>query len=323
MSDERIDPETLAAFFDGTASPEERDSVMRTVARSKEAYASFLEAAAVYRELEDATAGNGPGQMDVVRGAGGSGTAGAKPARRWIIGPLLIAAGVVAVLFLSRSNASTEHAAIRLAQDTRLTRELGSGSLARSFGNAWDQPPWSVVRGSEASLPPGPRAVRAGARYAELEVAAQAADTDAVRRATEAIGQLLASVEAGAPVSAMFREVSRAPDFGGRPRRAAAAAELRASLGADTWFDLGVWGEMARLAVAARDVAFFAQDGPAIAELRRIVRAGGRAAAPRDSIAWASVATALQPLLSDRAWTVNDLDVIDRAVGATMAVAAR
>lgn len=323
MSDERINPETLAAFFDGTASLEERDSVMRTLARSKEAYASFLEAAAVYREMEDPTAADGPGQIGVVRGSGGSGTARAKPARRWIIGPLLIAAGIVTVLFLTRSNASNDAAAIRLAQDTRLTHESGPGSLARSFGSAWDQPRWSVARGSEASLPPGPRAVRAGARYAELEVAAQAADTDAVRLATETIGQLMASVEAGAPVSAMFRELSRAPDFGGRARRAVAAAELRSSLGADVWFDIGVWSEMARLAVAARDVAFFAQDGPAIAELRRIVRAGGRAAPPGDGAAWASVATALQPLLSDRAWTVNDLDVIDRTVGSAMAVAAR
>ena len=323
MSNERIDPETLAAFFDGTASLEERDSVMRTLARSKEAYASFLEAAAVYREVEGPTAAAGPGQIGVVRGAGGSGTARAKPARRWIIGPLLVAAGIVAVLLLTRSNGSDDAAAIRLAQDTRLTRESGPGSLARSFGSGWDQPPWSVARGSEASLPRGPRAVRAGARYAELEVAAQAADTNAVRLATETIGQLMASVEAGAPVSAMFRELSGAPDFGGRARRAVAAANLRSSLGADTWFDLGVWGEMARLAVAARDVAFFAPDGPAIAELRRIVRVGGRAAAPADSAAWASVATALQPLLSDRAWTVNDLDVIDRTVGSAMAIAAR
>jgi hypothetical protein len=196
LSDERIDPETLAAFFDGTASSEERDSVMRTLARSKEAYASFLEAAAVYREMEDATAADGPGQIGVVRGAGGSGTARAKPARRWIIGPLLVAAGIVTVLFLSRSNASNDAAAIRLAQDTRLTRELGSGSLARSFGSAWDQPPWSVARGSEASLPPGPRAVRAGARYAELEVAAQAADTDAMSCPMVSVARRTASVSA-------------------------------------------------------------------------------------------------------------------------------
>lgn len=320
MSDQRIDPETLAAFLDGRASAEEREGVMRTLAQSKDAYASFLEAAAVHRELESTLPAEVSPQIGV---AGSTGASGAKPARRWIIGPLLLAAGIVAALFLNRADSDAERGSIRLAQNTRLTQELGSGSLARGLGNAWDQPPWSVARGSEASLPERSRAVRAGARYAELELAVQAVDTVAVLRATEALEQLLVPVEAGAPVAATFRDLSRAPDFGDGTRRASAAAALRALLGAEPWFDLGIWSELARLAVAARDVAFFDRDGPAMVELRRIVRVGGGETAQGDRAAWEPVVRALEPVLADRAWTVNELDVIDRAVTTAMAVAAR
>ena len=322
MSDDRIDPETLAAFFDGTASEEEREGVMRTLARSKEAYASFIEAAAVHRALQDEMPARA--STDSIGLVGGPTASSTKPTRRWLIAPLLLAAGIAGVIVFSRFDGSATQGAIQLAQNTRLTRDEGSGSLARAFGETWDQPPWSVARGSEASLPSRPRAVRAGARYAELELAAQAADTAAVLRAAEALGQLLAPVEAGAPVAAEFQELSRAPDFGGPPRRSATAGRLRALLGAEAWFDLGVWTETARLAVAARDVAFFDRNGPAVAELRRIMSTdGGRVTGPADSTSWEPVARALEPLLAERSWTTGDLDAIDRAIRTTMAVAAR
>jgi hypothetical protein len=315
---ERLDPETLAAFLDGTASPEERESVLRTLARSKEAYASFLEAAAVHREVEDQRPATNiaPSAKATAAGSGA-----AKRARRWFISPLPLAASIGAVLLFGRLVLERSQGSIELAQATRLTRESGPGTLSRTFGDAWDQPPWSVARGADGALAPHPRAFRAGVRYAELEVAAQSTDSGAARRAAEALAQLLSPVETGATLAAGIRGLAGAADFGGRAQRAATAKQVRATLGADDWFDVGVWTETARLAVTARDLVFFARGGPAIKQLRRILRVHGEKSVP-DGVEWGPVVDALRPLLADRSWSTDDLDTIDRAVRKAIVIAA-
>ena len=327
MSDDRIDPETLAAFLDGTASPEEREGVLRTLARSKEAYASFLEASAIQREI----AAEAPAIVPVPPVATSVATPGstAREAanarwfrRRWYVTPGLLAAGLAAILVVRGIGGPVDQGTIQLAQATSLTQERGSGALARALGDAWDQPPWSVVRGSESNLAARTVAVRSGARYAELEAAAQAADSTAVTRSAESLAQLLSSVEGAAPIAASVRDMARPPNFGGRAQRATAAVQLRALLGAEDWFDLGVWTETARLAVAARALAFFESGGRGVAELQRILRPH-IAESRSDSAEWAPIIEALRPLIDDRAWLPNDLPTIEQSVRAAMEAAAR
>jgi hypothetical protein len=324
VSDERIDPETLAAFLDGTASPEEREGVLRTLARSNEAYASFLEASAIERELAAETPAVAPVAASVEPPH--------SPAReaanaRWFRRPRyvtagLLAAGVAAIMVLRGIGGAGGQGAIQLAQATSLTQERGSGALARGLGDGWDQPPWAVVRGIESNLATRTVAVRSGARYADLEAAAQAADSTAVSRSAESLAQLLSTVEGAAPIAAIVRDMARTADFGGAAQRATTAVQLRALLGAEDWFDLGVWTETARLAVAARALAFFEPGGPGVAELQRILQPH-IAESRSDSGEWGPVIEALRPLIGGRVWSPNDLPAIEASVRVGMETAAR
>lgn len=333
MSDERIDPETLAAFLDGTASPEEREGVLRTLARSREAYASFIEASAIHRELAGEAPAVAPAapvaattaplaaSVEPTRSSARE-TAKARWFRQWYVTPALLAAGIAAILIVRAiAGPGTGQDMIQLAQATSLTQERGSGALARGVGDLWDQPPWSVVRGSEPNLATRTAAVRSGARYAELEAAAQAADSTAVSRSSESLAQLLSTVEGAAPIAASVRDLARSPEFGGRAQRAAIAGQLRSLLDAEDWFDLGVWAETARLAVAARDTVFFDPSGRAVLELRRIL--GSHDATSTNDADWAPVVDALRPLDTGRAWTRDQLAEAGRAIDAAISTAAR
>jgi hypothetical protein len=327
VSDERIDPETLAAFLDGTASPEEREGVLRTLSRSKEAYASFLEASAIQRELAAETPAVAPAAPVAASVEPPRSPAREAANARWFrrpryVTPALLAAGVAAIMVVRGIGGPVGQGAIQLAQATSLTQERGSGALARGLGDAWDQPPWAVVRGSESSLATRSVAVRSGARYAELEAAAQAADSAAVSRSAESLAQLLSSVEGAAPIAASVRDMARPPDFGGRAQRATVAGQLRALLGAEDWFDLGVWTETARLAVAARALAFFEPGGRGVAELQRILQPH-IAESRSDSAEWGPVIEALRPLIAGRVWSPNELPAIEARVRVAMEAAAR
>ena len=320
MSDDRIDPELLAAFLEGTVTPEEREGVLRTLAKSKSAYASFVEASAIHRELtganSDASPEAIPATVTPLAGRPRHSTAWSRP--RYVV-PGLLAAGIAAiVLTRAATNATREPARVaELVEATSLTRAKGSGALTRNLGAAWDQPPWSVTRGAEPTPGQEALAFRTGVRFAQLEVAAQSLDTSAVTRAAEAVADLVSTTQAGAPLSSSIRGLSREPDFGGRAGRAATARRIGELVGAVDWFDLGTWCEAARLAVMARDAAFFDPRGAGGTELRRIVGAHTAAAASE----WQPVVDALRPLLADR--TPNDMSTIGASVNAAMAAAAR
>ena len=317
VSGERVDPERLAAFLDGTASLEERDAVIRALANSPEAYADFLEASAIYRELT-----GDPGSTAPVEPAAPSVTAG--PAmrlarRRWFLAPLALAAGLAAVMVIRRPT-SDALGPTQLVQATGLTRERGAGGIARVLGNDWDRAPWSVVRGAEVALPSRPLAFRAGVRSTELELAAQVSDSTAVVRAADAIVELLGSVEAGAAVASNVRGLVRRPDFGGPAGRAQTARQTRLLLGEPDWFDLGAWAEAGRLALMTRNTGFFAPDSPASRELRRIVEPHVDGTSADGD--WRPVIDATGPLRSDRPWTPNDIPALEQIVRAVISAAA-
>ena len=165
MSEERIDPETLAAFLEGGLAPAERERVVRALAESPDAYADFIEAAAVAREVDaDADAPVAPATVVPIN---------ASKSRRtsWYLGSVLLAAGIAAIVVAKRGPASATDAgtAIMLAQATHVV-PVHSGAVATILGESWDQPPWSVARSGESGAGDAARAFRAGARYAEMEV---------------------------------------------------------------------------------------------------------------------------------------------------------
>jgi hypothetical protein len=131
---------------------------------------------------------------------------------------------------------------------------------------------------------------------------------------------LLASLEAGAPLSTRIRTLAVAPDFGGKTERAATARQLRSLLGAPVWFDLGAWTETARLAVAARDVSFFQAGSRGLIEGGRILR---HEVPPADRAEWVTAVGPLRALLDSKSWSANDLDSLGRAIHQAMVVAAR
>lgn len=318
VNDDRIDPELLAAFLEGNATPEERDRIMRTLSTSNAAYAELMEAAAVQRELTDAPSPAVappppplPGERPPAQRTRGL---------RYVI-PVLLAAGL-AFVAISRWSGFGGGAAsmVQLAQSTSLTPSTGSGALARTLGDTWSDAPWSGTRGSDAPAVTRARAFRAGARYAELEIAAKAADSTAVLQTVAAMTDVLASTEGGGPFIAMFRAFATSADFGGASQRGDAAKQLREFLGATDWFDLGVWTETARLAIATKQVAFFEPKGRAIAELRRVLQPHIDDAGP-DAATWTAVRDALTPVIAGSTWTVNDLETLGAAVQAAGAIA--
>ena len=319
MTDERIDAETVAAFLDGRASPREREAVLLALTRSKEAYADFLEAAAVHRELTGASV-PAPSLGEPKHESTGAPSGIAWRSSRWRFVPLLAAAGIAAVVVGRLSTGERAPRAIQIVQQTRLTSDSGPGVLA-FLGDSWNQPGWSVSRGSDAAASTRARAFRAGARYAGLELASQVADSAAVIEATRSLTQLLDGIEAGAPMASRFREFASRPDFGGSAPRAEAAAQLRSLTGAEVWFDLGAWTEAARLSVAARQVRFFAPDGGASGELRRIARALTTGTSREDPEVRAVIG-ALAPLLEERAWSDHDLPLLNDTINTVIVAAA-
>jgi hypothetical protein len=302
VSDERIDPETLAEFLEGRLAPAERERVMRTLAESPEAYGDFIEAAAVERALAEETA-----QLKT------EGASAATPAvipistkanRMWRYAvPALIAAGIVAVFALRRGGEARQGEMIVLAQATHVL-PAGSGSVASKLGDSWDQPQWSVSRGADDASAGRARAFRAGARVAELEIAAQAGDTAAVRRIATSLATLLTAAQVGTPTVSQLRDFS-APSAA---TRAAVAGQIRDLLGAPANFDAGVWTETARLSLAAGNGGYVDATNAQLTKL--ILDLGGGASTNPN----ASLVSALQAIASAQATSPNDALLLRRLV---------
>ncbi|HUQ80431.1 MAG TPA: hypothetical protein VM076_04815 [Gemmatimonadaceae bacterium] len=320
--EECIDPELLAAFLDGTATPQERQDVLRIIATSETAYRQFSEASAVQQALTE-TAADKPAASSAPLERPNV-AAGSPRRRSWLryVVPTALAAGVaIAMLGRSRGFGDTDDV-VQLVQATSLTNTSGSGALGQTLGPAWNQPPWSATRGADGGADSRTSAFRSGVRYAEFELAARAADSTAVVQAAEAIDQLASAMEGAAPLAATFRSLAVAPDFGTASRRAAAARQLRELVGAGDWFDLGAWTETARLAIAARQVGFFDPRGSAVAELRELLQPHV-VGSGQDATHWVPVRDALTPLLAARTWTSDDLGTLESAIDSAMVSASR
>jgi hypothetical protein len=273
VTDKRLDDETLAAFLDGTLPAADRATVVHTLASNPQAYEEFLDAAAIAALVRD----NSDVRVIPVR----------RP-RGWqrsvmLAGPVLVAAGIAAI-FVARSGRTTD--TIDLMQRAQLASVSGAGSVDSSLGQNWDQPGWSVVRGSSASRPSAGVAARMGARVAQLEYVAYAADTVAWRRVSAALVDLVTSIEGAGPVGQQLRGagIPLADD------RASLARQLREISGESSAFNVGAWLETARLAAVSSRFEYFRSDG-ALASLSRI-----REAIQRDQPTWSVIIAHLRAL---------------------------
>jgi hypothetical protein len=280
LNHERLDEETLAAFLDGTLPAAERASVLNTLANDPEAYAGFLDAASI---AAAANADVAPGVMRV------------KSPRPWrrsmmLAGPVLAAAGIAAVIFVARGPRAGD--TIDLMLGAQLASASGAGTVDASLGGDWDRPGWSVVRGGEASTASAGTAARVGARVAQLEYAASAADSVAWQRVAATLADLVTSIEGGGPAAQQLRVVAIpvARD------RTMLARQLRELSGTPSAFDVGAWLETARLAAASGREDYFRADGDARAALRRV-----REAVERDHPTWSGVISQLKAIENEAA----------------------
>ncbi len=276
MSHEHIDEETLAAFLDGRLDDAERARVQRVLAHSDEMFAEFREAANVADALRAETARS------------------AAPLRsaRWrrnalIAVPVLAAAGIVGVVVTRPSRIPD---AVMLAQETITLPASGAGSIERTMGVDWQHPGWTVTRGVGGGESEG-TALRLGARFAQLEFAANAEDTAAWRQVAAALVSQLGAVDVAGPIVATLDTL----DIPARQARASLAVQLRELSGSTFAFDLGTWMELARLNARIGRASWFAPEGSSTRLLRRLV---GNASSPglRPTIDALTPFTASEPL---------------------------
>ena len=281
LNSERIDPETLASFLDGTLPDAERERVLEALARGGAAYDDFVEARAL---LDKAAADEGVPQPGFGVPIQASETDVARPKpnvwwrsrRPWAIAAVLAAASIVAVLVLNRPASSDSASSALLAVQSVSDSMAGVTDLDARIGAPWDEPRWTVLRGSEESFNAQAYSFRLGVSYARFRVVLSAQDSRFRRQVSSALARLAARAETGAPVAVRIEQL--AMSSAAQPHQEEllrVASELRGISAPASWFDLGVWTESARLAAKAGDLAFFDSRSPTMSGLPGIVGALG------------------------------------------------
>lgn len=308
--------EQLASVLDGSASPSERDDVMRRLAASREDYTIFLEAVAIARALESSE--DVSFVMPRVNAPTAIADTALAPRRRRsrrYAAPLSLLAAALAIFFVSRLRSSGSADVLRTAYAVHVTGTSGAGALERRLGTEWNAPLWSVSRGSSVGVNSASRAFRAGVAIAQLQIALSVADSTAVFEIGDTVQELLAGVDGSAPLAARLAS-SRGRDGVLDARLLGEfAVQLRAVLGDGDWFDLGVWSGAARMAAQNEERAFFAANSAPMASLRGVL---GRSVEPSDR--WRAASQTLRAL-SMRNDGEPDLTAIRSALAA-VAVAA-
>lgn len=310
MSTPRIDPELLAAFLDGMATPAEREEVLSLIAGSREAYAEFSEATAIRGALHGgvtsaafpvSTSDQSPRETSaapaspVVAQTPAHAPPAARNRLRFVVPIVLLAAAVLAIVVIPRSKRATAAVdVVAIAQATRVTGATGAGSVVKTIGQQWDAPGWTVTRGAGTETQAiTARGFRTGLRLAQLQVAINAGDSLAAAGAKAQAQSLLGDIDGSGPLSQALDHIGAASAPG---ELTALASGVRALLGERAWFDLGVWIGAAQVAAAGDQRAFFVPDGAAVGSLRGIL-----AAHPASDASWQRVSTMLRPVI-DGSW---------------------
>lgn len=272
LREEPVDPETLAAFLDGTIDEGGRRWVLDRVAHDVAWYEALIEADA----LKTAVGGEEAERADVAS-IGDLPVDRLRPrpprANRWRLlttvgAPLALAAGIATVWVLSeggplRSTRAPVSVVASLAEGLPAT---GSEAI---FGPDWTTPVWSATRGQAEGLSIHGRAFRLGVHWADLALGFAVGDSTATSDVAAALA-LLAGTSAGEPLARRVETLARAGPRA-QPAEARAVVEaIRRTSGAPDWFDLGLWSETARLATLAGRVDFFAEGDRPMREFARL-----------------------------------------------------
>ncbi len=262
---ERLEPEQLAAFIDGTLPPAEREAVLQRLTASPETYSEFLEAQALLASLDQPAAVTEANVDARALHSTGESVQRAQVGKRGrvllLAAPMLVAAALLVVLM--RPEATRDSGAELLLAEVLPGWTLGSGAVAQRLGAEWNSPTWSVLRGADDALSRDSRAFRLGARIAELELAATAADTSAAQESMLALERLLESVDLGARLTAEAVRLRSSDALHDVEARRALYAQIREVTGMSHAVDLGIWLEAARLATMGADTAYFSTNGRA------------------------------------------------------------
>jgi hypothetical protein len=240
-------------------SPRERAALLARFAASEGELEAYADALAVTDELE---AGERAAAED---GARIIPLASARRRAGWGARARLALAASVTAVAIGAAAWGVARGRGEAADPGRFAALLGTPGLPAG----WRAEPWTAVRAPDEVLDRRARAVRAGARITDLEAAAAAGDSAAVRRAAADLGSLLASLPASGPATAVYDELARRA---GEPPGALAALRERgrrtaARLAGEEAVALGAWAEAARLAAARRTRTFSAR-APAAARWR-------------------------------------------------------
>ena len=266
MRNDPVDPETLAALLDGKLSPDERERVLARLAKSEREYDDLIETTALVNELNANPAiadehTNASHVALVLDSPPAHATRSARWRRPALIGPLVAAASLVLVMVLR-------------AVASRSTDASLFGVIESAAGTERFPAEWPGSRGASDIIAPEAAAFRLGALFTDFDLAFSARDSSAVRTVASRLTELVSSVPAGGPTVARVQFLAgdgMSDAMTSSAKRRTVAADLRSLSATPAWFDLGVWAQAARHAAHAGRVEFFSPDGPAIAELNRVL----------------------------------------------------
>lgn len=288
----RSPEEELAAFLDGTLSPEERRRVLDRAAEDPDHYEMLVEASGTLSELDPGVAEPNPAIVGSPRTAAGARRGGVEPRRGWgrrVRWPLigLAAAAVLAVVLLNPvgRDAADPDGILALAGTVETGRlPEGAATLAMS--------PWQAARG-ERDTSEDARVTRAGMRLTDLVAAAAGRDADAATAVARDLALELDGVLGAGPVVARLSAAAAdaAADTDDWPSSATAAAESTVRVFDSTPLRLGLWLETVRLAALSGDAELLRSRGLA---------AAGRAVAGESPEPAAERILELVALLTDR-----------------------
>lgn len=251
MRGERVDPETLAAFLDGTLPADERQAVVEFLAKSGAAREGLVETMALLAGTSEVAPA--PPAATGLRARWRAFrhsrriAAGSPMATRlaWIV-PAIAAVLAVVVWRGATATSDTWDLAASVAR---------TGVSAAPFGG------WGATRGAGPVLTREAMSFRAGVRSADLVRAYGARDWQGVAAVADSIVRTIEAGDVAAQLAVEVRFLAQqgseasAREWSSLLRRVAAYAGDRGR------YELGVWSEAARVAIDARHPTFFRPDG--------------------------------------------------------------
>jgi hypothetical protein len=308
-----VDPETLAALLDGKLSSEERARVLARLAKSEREYEDLLETAALVGEMNaNPSIGTAPSAPPVALVRDTSVPPSARK-RSWLrptlVGPIIVAASLVVVAVLrAKTHRNPDAALFAVIESAAGTERLPAD--------------WPRTRGTRDVIAPEALSFRLGATFTDLDLAIAATDSVSMRAISSNLADLAATIPSAASTVVRIRAMAdRGLSDASPDDRLELADNLRTLNPNAAWFDLGAWAQAARHAAHAGRAEFFLPDGPAIAELNRMLAAVEKSP-PTD----ATVRAAVQRLRNANPGAVRtptDLGVISAVLDSTVTDAGR